>query len=73
MMQNPNVTAAMYGIDVSFLNVKVAEGALFPTVNLVASIQQSYESTLVAAEDRSTPRSQRRSRSRSIRAARSTR
>ncbi len=47
MMQNPNVTAAMYGIDVSFLNVKVAEGALFPTVNLVASIQQSYESSLV--------------------------
>ena len=47
MMQNPNVTAAMYGIDISFLNVKVAEGALFPTVNLVASVQQSYESTLV--------------------------
>jgi outer membrane protein len=46
MLQNPNVTAAMFGIDVSFLNVKVAEGALFPTINLVASIQQSYESTL---------------------------
>jgi outer membrane protein len=47
MMQNPNVTAAMYGIDVAFLTVKVAEGALFPTVNLVASIQASYESTLI--------------------------
>jgi outer membrane protein len=47
MVNNPNVTAAMHGIDVSFLNVKVAEGALFPTVNLVASVQQSYESTLV--------------------------
>jgi outer membrane protein len=47
MIQNPNVTAAMYGIDISFLNVKVAEGALLPTVNLVASIQQSYESSLV--------------------------
>ncbi|MDQ8730083.1 TolC family outer membrane protein [Bradyrhizobium sp. LHD-71] len=47
LIRNPNVTAAMYGIDVSFLNVKVAEGALFPTVNLVASVQQSYESTLV--------------------------
>jgi outer membrane protein len=47
MINNPNVTAAMHGIDVSFLNVKVAEGALFPTVNLVASVQQSYESTLV--------------------------
>lgn len=46
MMQNPNVTSAMHGIDVSFLNVKVAEGALFPTVNLVGSVQQTYESTL---------------------------
>lgn len=47
LMQNPNVTAAMYGIDIAFLSVKVAEGALFPTVNLVASVQASYESTLV--------------------------
>lgn len=46
LIQNPNVTAAMHGIDVSFLNVKVAEGALFPTVNLVASVQQAYETTL---------------------------
>ena len=48
MIQNPNVTAAMYGIDVAHLTVKVNEGALFPTVNLVASVQQSYESTLVS-------------------------
>ena len=47
LMQNPNVTAAMHGIDVSFLTVKVAEGALFPTVNLVASVQATYESSLV--------------------------
>ena len=73
MIQNPNVTAAMYGIDVSFLNVKVAEGALFPTVNLVASVQQSYESYAGAAEDPSTRRLPRRSRCRSIRAAPSTR
>ena len=43
LTQNPNVTAAMYGIDVSYLQVKVNEGALLPTVNLVASVQQSYE------------------------------
>jgi len=48
LIQNPNVTAAMYGIDVAHLTVKVNEGALFPTVNLVASVQQSYESTLVS-------------------------
>jgi outer membrane protein len=46
LLENPNVTAAMYGIDVSFLNVKVNEGALFPTVTLQGSVQQSYESTM---------------------------
>src|SRR5690349_19116405 len=45
LTQNPNVTAAMFGIDVSFLQVKVAEGALLPTVTFQAAVQQSYEST----------------------------
>jgi len=43
LTQNPNVTAAMFGIDVSYLQVKVNEGALLPTLNLVGSVQQSYE------------------------------
>jgi outer membrane protein len=46
LIENPNVTSAMFGIDVSFLNVKVAEGALFPTVSFVASASQSYETTM---------------------------
>src|SRR5204862_3468943 len=46
LTQNPNVTAAMFGIDVSYLQVKVNEGALFPTVSLQTSVQQSYEQTL---------------------------
>src|SRR4030081_2496600 len=46
LTENPNVTAAMFGIDVSFLQVKVNEGALLPTVTLQASVQQSYEQTL---------------------------
>jgi outer membrane protein len=46
LVENPNVTAAMYGIDVNFLQVKIAEGALLPTVSLQASVQQSYEQTL---------------------------
>ena len=46
LTENPNVTAAMFGIDVSYLQVKVNEGALLPTLNLVASVQQSYEQTL---------------------------
>ncbi len=47
LTQNPNVTAAMFGIDVSHLQVKVNEGALLPTVTLQASVQQSYEQTLI--------------------------
>jgi outer membrane protein len=46
LIENPNVTATMYGIDVNFLQVKIAEGALLPSVNLQASVQQSYEQTM---------------------------
>jgi outer membrane protein len=46
LIENPNVTAAMYGVDVNFLQVKVNEGALLPTVTLAASVQQSYEQTM---------------------------
>ena len=48
LVENPNVTAAMFGIDVNFLTVKVNEGALLPTVSLQATVQQSYETTLVS-------------------------
>jgi outer membrane protein len=46
LIENPNVTAAMYGIDVNFLQVKIAEGALLPTITLQAAVQQSYEQTM---------------------------
>jgi outer membrane protein len=46
LIENPNVTAAMYGIDVAFLQVKINEGALLPTVNVAAAVQQSYEQTM---------------------------
>jgi outer membrane protein len=45
LTQNPNVTAAMFGIDISYLQTKINEGALLPTVTLQASVQQSYEQT----------------------------
>jgi outer membrane protein len=45
LTENPNVTAAMFGIDVNYLQVKVNEGALLPTVTLLTSVQQSYEQT----------------------------
>src|SRR6202021_2392626 len=46
LIENPNVTAAMFGIDVNFLTVKVNEGALLPTVTVQASVQQAYEQSL---------------------------
>jgi len=48
LVENPNVTAAMFGIDVNYLQVKVNEGALLPTVTFQASVQQSYEQTLIS-------------------------
>jgi outer membrane protein len=48
LIENPNVTAAMFGVDVNFLQVKVNEGALLPTVTLQGSVQQAYEQTLIS-------------------------
>lgn len=46
LIENPNIAAAMYGIDVNFLTAKVNEGALLPTVSLQATGQQAYEPSL---------------------------
>jgi len=46
LVENPNVTAAMYGIDVSFLTVKINEGALLPTVSLQATVQKGWQQTI---------------------------
>jgi outer membrane protein len=40
VQQNPNVTAALYGVDVAQLQVKIAEGALWPTLTGQYSLQQ---------------------------------
>jgi outer membrane protein len=40
LVENPNVTAAMYGIDVAFLQVKINEGALYPTLIAQGQVQQ---------------------------------
>jgi outer membrane protein len=47
LTENPNVTSAMFGIDVNFLQVKINEGALLPTVTVQAAVQQSNEQTLI--------------------------
>ena len=46
LTENPSVTAAMFGIDVNFLTVKVNEGALLPTLTAQVAVQQSYEQLL---------------------------
>src|SRR6201992_1804793 len=46
LVENPHLTASMYGIDVNFLQVKIAEGALLPTVTAQISVQQAYEQQL---------------------------
>jgi outer membrane protein len=48
LTENPQVTSAMFGIDVSYLQVKVAEGALLPTITLQANVSQAYESSMIA-------------------------
>jgi outer membrane protein len=48
--ENPSVTAAMYGVDVALLQVKIAEGALYPTLALTGTVQKSYETTPGAIE-----------------------
>ena len=40
---NPSVAAAMFGVDVAALQVKINEGALTPTVTATASAQQQWE------------------------------
>lgn len=46
LVENPNVTAAMFGIDVNYLQVKINEGALLPTVTVQAAVSQSTQQTL---------------------------
>jgi outer membrane protein len=45
--QNPSVTAAMYGVDVAQLQVKIAEGALWPTLVAQGNINRQWEPTLL--------------------------
>jgi outer membrane protein len=44
-VENPSVTAATLGIDVATLQVKINEGALYPTLNLAATAQSINEPT----------------------------
>ena len=41
--QSPSVLAAMYGVDVAELAVKISEGALYPNLGLTASATKSWD------------------------------
>jgi outer membrane protein len=45
--ENPSITAALYGVDVAQLQVKIAEGALWPTLALQGSVQQQVYSNIL--------------------------
>lgn len=44
--EHPQVGAAMFGVDVAVLNVKIAEGALYPVVTLEGNVQQRWQPSL---------------------------
>jgi outer membrane protein len=48
--QHPTVTAAQYNVDIAEYQVKVAEGALLPTVSLQGNVSKNYLSTQTALE-----------------------
>lgn len=43
--QHPSITNAMFNIDAALFQVKIAEGALYPTMNIFGSTQKSINST----------------------------
>ena len=43
MIEHPSIQAALHGVDVASLQVKIAEGALYPTLSLNGSAQQRYD------------------------------
>jgi outer membrane protein len=42
LAEHPQVQAALHAVDAAALQVKLVEGELYPTLNLVGSVQQNY-------------------------------
>jgi len=42
-IEHPAIQASLHGVDSANLNVKVLEGSLYPTVNLVGQVQRGYD------------------------------
>ena len=73
--EHPTITTAAYNVDVAAYQVKIAEGALYPTLTLQGAATKTHGSTtnLTTASDASAPRSPPSFRCRSTRAAANTR
>jgi outer membrane protein len=50
VVEHPAVATAQYNVDVALFQVKVAEGALYPTLSLVGSVQKNYDLALTTPE-----------------------
>src|SRR6516164_5602727 len=46
--ENPNITSSMYLVDVAVLQVKVAEGSLYPTVAAVGAVTKNYGGSAIS-------------------------
>jgi len=42
-VEHPGITAALHGVDVASLNVKIIEGQLYPTLGLTGQVAQRYD------------------------------
>ncbi|HXN88633.1 MAG TPA: TolC family outer membrane protein [Methylocella sp.] len=50
LAEHPQVQAALHAVDTAALQVKLVEGELYPTVNLVGSVQQNYNFSGIPGE-----------------------
>ena len=47
-IEHPNVQAALHNVDVAELQVKIAEGALYPTISVSGSVSRRYDVSSVS-------------------------
>ena len=50
VQQNPSVTAALYGVDVAQLQVKIAEGALWPSLTAQANVSRQWDANITTPQ-----------------------
>ena len=51
--EHPLITTAMYNVDIALQQVKIAEGALAPTLQAVGNVQKNFGSTQAPSVARS--------------------